>query len=172
MNTHPDTDPHGQDAGGRNTPWEAGDGGTGTIGESGRRARVRRLVPGVLGVAAAGFGVRELVRLTHPGDPFDVALWLAGAVALHDGLLVPLVLGAGLLVGRSRLRGVLRGGLLTAGCLTLLALPLMLRPGRTANPTVLPLDYPVNWALAVGITALATACVAWAVRPRAAGPVR
>ncbi|WP_202532415.1 hypothetical protein [Streptomyces sp. SID3212] len=127
-----------------------------------------RIALGSLGVAALGFGAYELFTLTRPGDPLNVALWLAGAVALHDGLLVPLVLGAGLFVGRSGSRTALRGGLLTAGCLTLLALPLMLRPGKPNNPTVLPLDYPVNWALALALTALATACVAWATRPRRA----
>ncbi|MET9480276.1 hypothetical protein [Streptomyces sp. NPDC006638] len=131
-----------------------------------RAARIARIALGSLGVAALGFGAYELFTLTRPGDPLDVALWLAGAVALHDGLLVPLVLGAGLFVGRSRSRTALRGGLLTAGCLTLLALPLMLRPGKPNNPTVLPLDYPVNWALALALTAVATACVAWATRPR------
>ncbi|WP_327233560.1 hypothetical protein OG349_05830 [Streptomyces sp. NBC_01317] len=129
-------------------------------------ATIARIAVGSLGVAALGFGAYELLTLTRPGDPLNVALWLAGAVALHDGLLVPLVLGAGLFVGRSRSRTALRGGLLTAGCLTLLALPLMLRPGKPNNPTVLPLDYPVNWALALLLTALATACVARATRPR------
>ncbi|QIQ06710.1 hypothetical protein HA039_05120 [Streptomyces liangshanensis] len=117
-------------------------------------------------MAALGFGAYELFTRTHSGDPLKVALWLAGAVALHDGLVVPLVLGAGLFVGRSRSHRALRGGLLTAGCLTLLALPLILRPGKPNNPTVLPLDYPVDWALALALTALATACVAWATRPR------
>ncbi|MFF1417798.1 hypothetical protein [Streptomyces sp. NPDC058280] len=127
-------------------------------------ANVSRIALGALGVLALGFGGYELLDRTRPGDPTEVALWLAGAVALHDGLLVPLVLGAGLLLGRTRLRTVLRGGLLTAGCLTLLALPLLLRPGKPDNPSVLPLDYPVNWAVALGITALATACAGWATR--------
>ncbi|MFJ8310403.1 MULTISPECIES: hypothetical protein [unclassified Streptomyces] len=72
---------------------------------------------------------------------WDVLVWLAGAVVLHDGVIAPLVLGAGLLTGGLKNRGLLRGTLLTAGCLTLVALPVLLRPLPTANSTVLPLDY-------------------------------
>ncbi|WP_254406971.1 hypothetical protein [Streptomyces sp. GMY02] len=121
-----------------------------------------------MGVLALGFGGLQLLVGTGPGGVAGVALWLAGAVVLHDGVLVPLVLAAGLLIAGTRLRPVLRAGLLTAGCLTLLALPLLLRPGKPGNPSVLPHDYPLNWAIVVGSTAAATAlaagCVALASR--------
>ncbi|MFB7273328.1 hypothetical protein [Streptomyces sp. NPDC056244] len=115
-----------------------------------------RTVLGAVGVLALGFGGWQLLDGAGPGGLAEVVLWLAGAVVLHDGVLVPLVLAAGLLIAGIRLRPVLRAGLLTAGCLTLLALPLLLRPGKPGNPSVLPHDYPLNWAIVVGSTAAAT----------------
>jgi hypothetical protein len=135
-----------------------------------------RLALGALGLSAAAFGAYQFYDRTHPdfGALLDLAIWLGSAVALHDGLFAPLVIVAGILLARSRLRpvqrSVLRGGLLTAGCLTLIALPMMLRPRPAANPTVLPLDYPVNWAIVLALTALATAAVAWALSRRGRSP--
>ncbi|MFE9571124.1 hypothetical protein ACFYMW_21820 [Streptomyces sp. NPDC006692] len=154
----------------------------------------------VLGAAGVGLmalgGLLVWEQTTH----WDVLVWLAGAVALHDALIAPLVLGAGLLLGvprrggpvrdltnrddpandelrirglkrrgrvldptdhdpanrelgipgpanrgpanrEPRIRGLVRGALMTAGCLILVALPVLLRPLPTANSTVLPLDY-------------------------------
>ncbi|MEV6169623.1 hypothetical protein AB0L99_15540 [Streptomyces sp. NPDC051954] len=132
-----------------------------------------RLLLAVPGLAAVGFGVQQFVVRTHPdlSDVGDLALWLGGAVVLHDGLLVPAVLVLGLLIGRSRLRAVWRGGLLTGGCLTLLALPLLLRPGSPANSTVLPRDYWLSWAVVLVVTAVVTGVVAMrTTAPGAAEP--
>ncbi|WP_432131952.1 hypothetical protein [Streptomyces tendae] len=118
----------------------------------------------LLGVVMCGFGVYQFIDRTSPGvqDVIDVLVWLAAAIALHDGLLVPLVLAVGLLIARlTRLSGALRGGLLCAACLTLVALPMMLREGKTANPTVLPLDYVTNWVATIAVTVVVTAGVAW-----------
>ncbi|TDC21228.1 hypothetical protein E1265_18670 [Streptomyces sp. 8K308] len=103
-----------------------------------------------------------------------VASWLAGAALLHDLVLLPLVLAAGLLLrrlGGRPVRGVVRGGLVVAGCVTLVALPPLLRPGEPANPTVLPLDYGRNVLLLIALTGLGTLSlalvVAWRRRRRA-----
>ncbi|WP_405581624.1 hypothetical protein [Streptomyces sp. NBC_01092] len=126
------------------------------------RTTLLRLLLAAPGLAAAGFGIQQFVERTRPdlSDAWDLTVWLGGAVVLHDGLLVPAVLLLGLLIGRSRLRPVLRGGLLTGGCLTLLALPLLLRPGSPKNPTVLPRDYWVSWSVALVVTAVVTGVVA------------
>ncbi|WP_329462120.1 hypothetical protein [Streptomyces sp. NBC_01431] len=59
----------------------------------------------VLGAAGVGLmalgGLLVWEQTTH----WDVLVWLAGAVALHDALIAPLVLGAGLLLGVPRRRG-------------------------------------------------------------------
>jgi hypothetical protein len=73
-------------------------------------------------------------------------------------------------------RGALRGGLLVAGCATLIALPPLLRPGTPRNETVLPLDYERNLLivlLAVAAGMLAAAALpplTRALRTRRGGP--
>ncbi|MER6444199.1 hypothetical protein DEJ51_01075 [Streptomyces venezuelae] len=130
-----------------------------------------RYVCGGLGVALMAFGGFLLVQ--QP-EPWRIVLWLAGGVLVHDGLIAPLVVAVGALCAAAglRLRGVPRAALIVAGSLTVIALPPLLRPGGVANASVLPLDYPRNWLLAmVAIAAFTTghvgACV-WARRRQAA----
>ncbi|MFI6377096.1 hypothetical protein [Streptomyces sp. NPDC050546] len=92
-------------------------------------------------------------------DLTDVLVWLGGAVVLHDVVIAPIVLLAGLLLVRDGVRGPVRGALLVGGALTVVALPVLLRPGRTANSSVLPLDYPRNWLIALMVVATVTALV-------------
>ncbi|MGW1490297.1 hypothetical protein [Streptomyces sp. NPDC002402] len=112
-----------------------------------------RIVTGGLGVALMTVGA---VLLLTGGQLKDVALWLAGAIVLHDGIVAPLVLGVGLLLAAVPARGTVRGALIVAGCLTVVALPVLLRPGTPKNPTVLPLDYVRNWLLALAAVAVLT----------------
>ncbi|MYT20629.1 hypothetical protein GTW69_10065 [Streptomyces sp. SID7760] len=107
-----------------------------------------------LGLALMGLGGALLVQ--QP-SPWRIALWLAGAVVVHDGLVAPLVIAVAALTGALglRLRGVPRAALIVAGSLTAIALPPLLRPGGAANPTVVPLDYLRNWLLTMAAVALA-----------------
>ncbi|NKQ23132.1 hypothetical protein [Streptomyces galbus] len=112
-----------------------------------------RVTTAAAGLALMGVGVSLLGDVR---DPTGVLLWLGGAVVLHDALIAPLVLLVGLVVVRGGARGPVRGALLVAGALTAVALPVLLRPGRTANPSVLPLDYPRNWLIALAAVAVLT----------------
>lgn len=116
-----------------------------------------RLALGALGVSAMGIGLAVMVTDPYIRDPLDVARWLAGAVLLHDGVLVPLVLAVGAALRLLPVRGPLRCGLIVAGCLTAIALPMMLAPAVPANPSVRPLDYPRNWLVALAAVAVGTA---------------
>ncbi len=117
-----------------------------------------RLLLGAVGVAGMGVGLSILLTDRFIHRPLDVVWWLAGAVVLHDGVLVPVVLALGALL---RPRGVLRAGLITGGCVTVAALPVLFAP-RTANPTVLPLDYPRGWLLVLAaVAALTLLALAW-----------
>ncbi|MFB7343772.1 hypothetical protein [Streptomyces hydrogenans] len=109
-----------------------------------------RYVLGGLGVLLIGIGVRLVVA--EP-DPAGVLLWLAGALVLHDGILAPLVLAVGLLLVGRRRRGTLRGALVVAGCLVLVTLPLLVRPGAPPNPSALPLPYGRNLAIVLAVVA-------------------
>jgi hypothetical protein len=111
-----------------------------------------RITIGTAGVAAMALGA---VLLTNPDvkKPLDVFWWLLGAVLLHDGVLVPATLAAGALLP-PRLRRATRGTLIIAACLTAVALPTLLRPGRPTNASVLPLDYGRNLVIALGTVAV------------------
>ncbi|MDJ0466947.1 hypothetical protein [Streptomyces sp. H27-C3] len=115
-----------------------------------------RLALGALGVVLMGAGAWLLLAGERVRDPWEVLLWLAGAIALHDGVIAPLVLAVGLFLVGARARGVLRGALIVAGSLTVIALPLLLRPGAPANPSALPLDYVRNWLLTLTTVAVVT----------------
>ncbi|MFI9586235.1 hypothetical protein ACIHCQ_31345 [Streptomyces sp. NPDC052236] len=112
-----------------------------------------RIVTGTLGVALMAIGA---VLLLAGGQAVDVALWLAGAIVLHDGLVAPLVLAVGLLLASVPARGTVRGALVVAGSLTVIALPPMLRPGAPANASALPLDYVRNWLILMGAVVVLT----------------
>jgi hypothetical protein len=121
---------------------------------------VTRWLLAVGGLVVMGAGVRLLVVETNPETPGQVAAWLAGAVVVHDLLLAPLVLAVGLALRSLPFRGPARGGLLVAGCLTLVALPPLLRPGTPRNPTVLPLDYGRHLTLLLAVVAAGAVAVA------------
>ncbi|MFF5437591.1 hypothetical protein [Streptomyces achromogenes] len=113
--------------------------------------KVARFLVGAAGVAVMGVGVSLLLDVR---DLAGVLVWLGGALVVHDVVIAPLVLLAGMLV-RGGVRGPVRGALIVAGALTVVALPVLLRPGPRTNSSVLPLDYPRNWLIAmVAVTAV------------------
>ncbi|OJF09708.1 hypothetical protein BG844_36175 [Couchioplanes caeruleus subsp. caeruleus] len=69
-----------------------------------------------------------------------VALFLGAVIGAHDGVLLPVVIGAGALL--HPIHRLVRAALLISLCVTLVALPLVLGRGRVPdNPSVLPLPY-------------------------------
>ncbi|WP_019884378.1 hypothetical protein [Streptomyces purpureus] len=134
---------------------------------------VLRYALGALGLVLIGVGAGQLALVPEAGA---VALWLAGALVLHDAVIAPLVLAAGLLVAAAPARGMLRGALVTGGALVLITLPLLVRPGAPPNPSALPLPYVRNLLLVLAAVALAalllTAVGAWRRRARERGEER
>jgi hypothetical protein len=127
-----------------------------------------RVLLGVFGVAAAVYGVANLV-LTGP-PPVVIGryvIFAAVADVAHDLLLAPLALVAGALLARlapAWLRGVLRAGLLVSAVVTLVAFPFVLHRGyHPSNPSALPLDYARGLLVTLAAVWLGTA-VAAAVR--------
>ena len=91
------------------------------------------------------------------------AVWLLAGVLLHDLVLVPAVAVVGWLVTRlvpGPLRPVVRGGLVVAALVTIVALPVVSGRGDPANPSSTPLDYPRNLALVLLAVALGTVVLA------------
>lgn len=112
-----------------------------------------------IGLAAAGVGVGLwglwlLLGALELPALIRLPIWLGGAVVADDFFLVPLTVGVGWLVARwsagpdrHRTVGVVRTTLLYVGITSLIAVPLLLRQGKGANPTVLPRDYLRDWLL-------------------------
>ncbi len=134
--------------------------------------RAVRLVLAGLGVAAMGYAL--WMALASPDlTPTRNATFLLLIVVLHDGLLLPLFLVAGLLVHRlvpPRPRAIVQAALIVTASVTLVALPLVLGYGRTAdNPSALPLDYGRGLLLTLVVIWLAAAVAAGALLIRSAG---
>lgn len=127
---------------------------------------------GALGVAGVLFGLHGLVTggvATYWPVP---AVWLVAGVLVHDLLIVPAVAAAGWVLARAvpaRARGVVRGGLLAAAAVTLVALPVLTGKGDATNASLTPLDYPRNYAIVLGAVAVVTVALA-VLRTRRARP--
>jgi hypothetical protein len=140
-------------------------GGAPTGRAGGRIALAIRCVVGAVALGLIGFGVRGLVGDPHVDTVWPILWWLVGTLVLHDAVLAPLLILGGLALSRAlpaRVREVVRGGLLIALVVSLVATPLMLRQGASENPTVLPLDYTRNWLLVLGAIAVVTTVLALA----------
>jgi hypothetical protein len=138
-----------------------------------RKYRIALAVAGALLVA---FGVFRLVTELDTGDLFVLVVWLAAAVALHDGLIAPITIGTGVaLTGvRPRARRYLQGALLVGALITIIAIPLIWRQGtQPESKAILLRDYAANLSLLLGMTA-AVALALYALRVlrhhRPAGP--
>jgi hypothetical protein len=128
-----------------------------------RAARLALLAVGVLGLAFGAYLMVDTVALRRlPG----VALWIGGAIVLHDAVISPLVFGLGVLTRRAghRLTGgiivTVQAAVVVGSLMTLLVLPAIVAQGLgPKNPTVLPLDYALNLGLFWLVLAAASAAV-------------
>ncbi len=133
--------------------------------ETPRSVRVVRIVLAVAGTALIGFGLWGLPTQLGPQQLFGLLVWMAVAVLVHDGVIVPLstLAGAGLTRAGSRLRpasaAVVRGGLLTGALMTLLALLLLTAQSKARDTSVLEADYAANllwfWAGLASVSGVA-----------------
>lgn len=106
---------------------------------------------GVLGLVWAAFVLTQTVR---PQGALNVAIWLAAAIVLHDGILSPLAFGANFLlrlVGRGvppAVLAVVQVAVVVGVVLTLMVLPeIKAKSLGPRNPSVVPLDYTLNLVL-------------------------
>lgn len=103
------------------------------------------------GLACIAYGASLLLGSLDVHALIRLPLWLGTAVLTDDGILIPLTLAGGWLLTRrvcdSKELAITRTALIMIGVTTLIALPLMLRQGRGANPTVLSRDYRADWLM-------------------------
>jgi hypothetical protein len=127
----------------------------------------------VAGLGALAYGL--LLLVTTPAAPVvAVVTWLAGSLVLHDALLAPLTVLAGVLVTRlvpRDVRPVVAGGLVVAACLVLVALPALGTPGVPDNPSATPRDYPLGLAVLLALDVAVTALLVVLVRRRSRAAV-
>jgi len=144
-----------------------------------------RIILGALGVALLGVGgVFFLTDLTL-GEIAGVVLWLAAAVVVHDGMLVPAVTVADRLLRRTARRlppaivAIVESGLAVGVLLTAMVVPELVAQARgPRNPTVVPGDYALRlgllWvaiAVTIGLLSLVVGLiVGWRARRSARRP--
>lgn len=133
-----------------------------------------RIGLGALGAGIAAYGILGLPTQLGVAQLVGLLTWMAVAVLLHDGVVVPLstLAGAGLTRVGSRLRpvsaGVLRGALMTGAVVTLVTGVLLKAQSEARNTSVLEADYPANLAWFWAVLALVAAVVIY--RAERAGP--
>jgi hypothetical protein len=138
--------------------------------------RAWRIGLGLAGIAAIGYGGWGVLTGGAATAWPVTAVWLLAGVLLHDLVLVPVVAAVGWLVTRlvpADIRPVVRGGLVVAALVTVVALPVVSGRGDADNPSSTPLDYPRNLAFVLVAVAATTAGLAVRrhrrVRPAAEG---
>lgn len=118
-----------------------------------------RVIIGGAGGALVLFGVFRLLTEVPLSALLVLALWLAGAILIHDGILSPAVLAVGLALRRvpARARRYLQAGLIAGGLITVVAIPLIYRRGsQPAAKSILDQNYGGNLTLLLGIVAALT----------------
>ncbi|TFD91016.1 hypothetical protein E3T61_09045 [Cryobacterium lactosi] len=116
-----------------------------------RAARVLLIAVGVLGLAFGAYVLVDTVALKRlPG----LALWIGGAIVLHDAVISPLVFGLGVLTRRAghRVAGsiivTVQAAIVLGSLMTLIVLPAIVAQDLgPKNPSILPLDYALNLGL-------------------------
>ena len=126
-----------------------------------------------VGWALIAYGVWGFV--TRVGRPLQTAEWVAATVLTHDALVAPVVVVVGLVVAAivpRRGRGPVAGGLAATAVVLAFSYPLLRGFGRRAdNASILPLDYPRDVAIVVGLVWV-TAGACWWLQRRRARPDR
>ena len=126
-----------------------------------------RVILATSGLLLLAFGVFRLATEVPLANLIWIALWMAGAIIIHDGVLSPTVVGLGWLLRRhvpDRPRRYLQFALIMAALVTVVALPMIfLRGSQPVVKAMLLRNYGANLSLILGFVAVATLAV-YAVR--------
>lgn len=143
--------------------------------------RAARIVLVVLGVLVLAFGASVMVTTVTPNRIGGLATWLLGAVILHDAILSPFVVLAGLGLRRAgrALRAwvlvVVQAAVVLGSVLALVVIPeIGAKHHGVNNPTVVPFDYGTRLLVVEGVLLLvviAVLVVGWLTARRRSGLV-
>ena len=112
-------------------------------------------VSAALGWAVIGVGLRGIVHNHVDTRPGELARFVVGGALVHDLVVAPAVIVAGVVVARAvpgRARAVVQAALVVNAVVALFAYPLVRAYGLAANnPTSLPHDYAANLLGVLGV---------------------
>jgi hypothetical protein len=134
-----------------------------------KAARATLLAAGVAVILYAIIGV-----LTDDGtSPLNQLMFTLALVVAHDGIVLPLAIGVGVLIVRfvpDWARPPVQAGLYASLVLTIFTIPMLIGAGRLPdNPTILPLNYARGLQLVLAASWVAAAVWAgyrWRARQR------
>ncbi|MGL4339036.1 MAG: hypothetical protein ACRCSP_01235 [Rhodoglobus sp.] len=125
-----------------------------------RRWQIGLVTLGVLLLVVAAL---ILVNDVNPRNYPGIALWLVGALVVHDAVVAAAVFGVSVMMRRVGRRipaaviAIVQGSLVVAAIMFALVVPEIVKKQiGTANPTILPLDYALNLALFSAALVVAT----------------
>lgn len=121
-----------------------------------------------LGLALLAYGVARLFLVVAWTDLLLLMIWMVAAVAIHDGLVSPLVLGVGAVLRRfvpDRGRRHLQAALITGAMITVVALPMIhLEGSQPPEKAILLQHYGLNLTAVLAVVAVVTlGLYAWRV---------
>ena len=135
------------------------------------RGRALFWISAAMGWGVIAFGLRGIFQHSLDTRPADLARFVVGGALLHDLLVAPLVIVAGVVVARAvprRARAAVQTALVVSGVVALFAYPLVRGYGLAANnPSSLPHDYGRNLLIVLGVVWAAAAvavAVGWRVK--------
>jgi hypothetical protein len=126
-----------------------------------------RIVLATAGILLGLFGVARLLTQVPASSLIGLGVWLVAAVAIHDGLLSPLVVTVGWFLRRHlppRGRRYVQAGLIVGAVVTVVAVPMIyLQGSQPASKAILDQHFGANLTLLLGILGAMT-LLAYAVR--------
>jgi hypothetical protein len=128
-----------------------------------RPAGPRFWITAAVGWAVIGWGLVGIISNSLDTRPAQLARFVVGGALLHDLLVAPLAVLAGVLVARAvpgRARGPVQAALVVSAIVALFSWPLVRAYGLAANnPTSLPHNYGRNLLVVLGAVWVVTAVV-------------
>ncbi len=118
-----------------------------------------RIALGAAGLLLMGFGAFRFVTEIPVYDLVVLALWLIGALVIHDGILSPIVIGVGVALTRLpvRARRYVQAALIAGGSVTVIAIPMIYREDtQPPNKAILLQNFAANLSVLLGLIAAVT----------------
>lgn len=99
----------------------------------------------------------------NPKRYLGVAVWIGGAILLHDGIVAPAMFGINVLLRKAGRRLpaavliIVQAAIIVGALVSLLVIPEIVKKQiGTKNPTILPLDYSMNLLVFYVVMAVVT----------------